>query len=116
MRVNKLELLDEVSHRSRDYRGEKPERYNVSIEVRISKVDNRPWPNEVDVIIEAQGVDSQEEVFSHKASYAVEFDKEVPEGALGPVEVVWLLIREGTVSQLRKLGVDVSNSLPYSMK
>lgn len=115
MYVKKLELLKEVSIRNRDYVGEEPEPLDVSIRGRVIPVNGRLWPNEVDVVIRGRGADSRETVFSYQASYAVAFNEKVIEGTQEPAEVVWPLIRAGTVSQLRKIGVELNSKLPYKL-
>lgn len=116
MQVNKLDLLEEVSRCNRADKREKSESSDIAIHVQVSKVDNRPWSNEVDVIIKVQRSDSGSVIFFHQASYAAEFDEDVIEGDSEPAKVVWPLIREGIVSQFRKFGVNVHNVLPYNLE
>lgn len=116
MQVNKLDLLEEVSRCNRADKREKSERSDIAIHVQVSKVDNRPWSNEVDVIIKVQRSDSGSVIFFHQASYAAEFDEDVIEEDSEPAKVVWPLIREGIVSQFRKFGVNVHNVLPYNLE
>lgn len=116
MRVNKIELLKEDSFRDYTLEREKSEPTELSISIKVNKVDSRPWPNEIDTVVQAKQPGSDTVVFSCNASYSVEFDEEVTKETPEAAKAVWPFIRNEMVSQLGKFQVNLSSMLPFDLE